>query len=74
MVSLRSGLFSQAFDLGYKNRPFRPGSGWHGLRDTRDSCEFSVRSRTRWVGGRSHFAGRFPMWVQVFVESLVSAG
>ena len=32
MVSLRSGLFSEAFDLGCKSRPCRPGSCWYGLR------------------------------------------
>ena len=38
MVSLRLGLFSQAFDLGYKNRPCRPGDLWarasrHGVEE-----------------------------------------
>ena len=74
MVACGGWIVSQAFDLGCKNRPFRPGSGWRSLRDTRDSCEFSVLSRAHRVGGRSHFAGRFPMWVQVWVKSLVNAG
>ena len=74
MVACGGWIVSQAFDLGYKNRPFRPGSGWHGFRATRDPYEFSMRSRTRRVSGRTHFAGRFPIWVQVFVESLVSPG
>ena len=74
MVACGGWIVSQAFDLGYKNRPFRPGNGWHRLRATRDSCEFSVRSRTRWMIGRSHFAGQLPMWVAGCGESLVSAG